>query len=159
MWLVSVKPSLSHWFFHIAAVLNMGRKHILVALLSLLYLSSCSCLPRSSLFDGDSLNTGESLTNGAWSFVMQEDCNLVLYNNTVNEWSSNTQGKGTSCRATMQVDGNFVVYSDTTPVWDTQTEDVGPPGGYSLNLYPDGYVLLQWRGYPFYTIEPRSYAK
>ncbi|CAA6656566.1 unnamed protein product [Spirodela intermedia] len=60
------------------------------------------------------------LETGRFTLVMQNDCNLVLYDGGA-VWSSRTFGKGTNCRAAMQTDGNFVIYTGGRPVWASNT--------------------------------------
>ncbi|KAL2157080.1 hypothetical protein VTH06DRAFT_7036 [Thermothelomyces fergusii] len=53
--------------------------------------------------------------------VMQEDGNLVLYDNDDNPvWATNTDGKGSTTILVVQDDGNVVLYQGT-PVWATNT--------------------------------------
>ncbi|XP_058106567.1 mannose-specific lectin-like [Magnolia sinica] len=93
------------------------------------------------LFSGESLNTGEFLENGPYRFIMQTDCNLVLYvNRTRALWSSRTNGRGTTCRATLQNNGNLVVLSGTDVVWTSNTA-VGS-NNYRLIVQGDGNVVI-----------------
>ncbi|XP_058106568.1 mannose-specific lectin-like [Magnolia sinica] len=93
------------------------------------------------LFHDESLNTGEFLENGPYRFIMQADCNLVLYvNGTRALWSSRTNGRGTSCRATLQNNGNLVVLSGTDVVWTSNTA-VGA-NNYRLIVQGDGNVVI-----------------
>ncbi|XP_058106570.1 mannose-specific lectin-like [Magnolia sinica] len=93
------------------------------------------------LFHDESLNTGEFLENGPYRFIMQADCNLVLYVNTTRAlWSSRTSGRGTSCRATLQNNGNLVVLSGTDIVWTSNTA-VGA-NNYRLIVQGDGNVVI-----------------
>ncbi|XP_058106569.1 mannose-specific lectin-like [Magnolia sinica] len=93
------------------------------------------------LFHDESLNTGEFLENGPYRFIMQADCNLVLYVNTTRAlWSSRTNGRGTSCRATLQNNGNLVVLSGTDVVWTSNTA-VGA-NNYRLIVQGDGNVVI-----------------
>ncbi|KAK9144316.1 hypothetical protein Sjap_004219 [Stephania japonica] len=83
------------------------------------------------LFDGKSLNTIEFLENESYRLEMQGDCNLVLYVNQNRAlWSWRTDGRGTSCRATLQNDGNLVVVSKTEVVWSS--DSVKGPNTYRL---------------------------
>lgn len=93
------------------------------------------------LFSGENLNAGEFLENGPYRFIMQTDCNLVLYmNQTRALWSSRTDGRGTSCRATLQNDGNLVVFSGTASVWNSGT--ARGSNNYRLIVQSDGNVVI-----------------
>ncbi|KAG9441963.1 hypothetical protein H6P81_017817 [Aristolochia fimbriata] len=93
------------------------------------------------MFSGESLNTNEFLENGQYRFIMQGDCNLVLYvNRTRALWSSRTDGKGTSCRATLQNDGNLVILSGSTVVWSSRS--ARGPNTYRLIVQGDGNVVI-----------------
>ncbi|QIV84315.1 LysM peptidoglycan-binding domain-containing protein [Mycolicibacterium frederiksbergense] len=72
---------------------------------------------------GGKLGPGESLTskNGAFSVVLQDDGNLVLYSGDTAVWSTETNGQNV-VRAEVQDDGNFVLYTPDKPVWHTDTK-------------------------------------
>ena len=73
------------------------------------------------------------------SLNMQNDGNLVVYNNSQAVWSTNTNGKK-AARATMQPDGNLVVYDFfNKPLWASQT--AGNPGA-ELYLQDDGNLTI-----------------
>lgn len=98
---------------------------------------------------------------------MEEDGNLVLYNNSTLIWAANTHGSGATF-AVMQLDVNFVLYTpDNTPKWSTQTDrdtkprqiikadgvlrsgeqlTCGPTGRYELKHQKDGNVVLYDNG-------------
>ncbi|KAH7295488.1 hypothetical protein KP509_27G051400 [Ceratopteris richardii] len=63
------------------------------------------------LVQGYHLNPGSALVNGGYTFIMQNDCNLVLYKTTQALWSSRTYNMGTACIFTLQFDGNGVLYT------------------------------------------------
>ncbi|XP_058104054.1 mannose-specific lectin-like [Magnolia sinica] len=93
------------------------------------------------LFSGESLNPGEFLENGPYRFIMQTDCNLVLYaNRTRALWSSRTNGRGTTCRATLQNNGNLVVLLGTDVVWTSNT--ARGSNNYRLIVQGDGNVVI-----------------
>ncbi|XP_058104055.1 mannose-specific lectin-like [Magnolia sinica] len=93
------------------------------------------------LFSGERLNPGEFLENGPYRFIMQTDCNLVLYvNRTRALWSSGTNGRGTTCRASLQNNGNLVVLSGTDVMWSSNTA-VGA-NSYRLIVQGDGNVVI-----------------
>jgi hypothetical protein len=83
--------------------------------------------------------------SGAAHFVMQGDCNLVLYHGDRAVWASNTDGKGNNCHADMQGDGNLVVYGGGHEViWASNTD--GNPGAY-LIAQNDGNVVIYRQGH------------
>ena len=133
---------------------RMAIKHILSALLVFFYLFSFHCFSKSVLNEGEFLFPGDSLENGNWSLVMQQDCNLVLYNNTVHSWSTKTQGLGFECYAFMQKDANFVVYNGRRPLWATNT--VRPRLYYFLTLNWNGEIWISDRYFIFYVIYPET---
>ncbi|KAG6495873.1 mannose-specific lectin-like [Zingiber officinale] len=105
------------------------------------------------LLGGDRLKTGESLTEGDFSFDMQFDCNLVLYDNGQPVWSPPSNGLGNSCFAYLQTNGNFVIYNGNGQVvWTSNT--AGEEGNYILVLQRDGNVVIYSR--PIFTIPPNS---
>jgi hypothetical protein len=71
-----------------------------------------------------SLGINESLQSpsGQFSLVLQEDGNLVLYDQANQPlWATETDGQAVA-RATMQGDGNLVLYSpEGAPVWASDT--------------------------------------
>jgi hypothetical protein len=88
----------------------------------------------------DTLNPGELLhkggsissNNGAITFVLQDDGNLVLYNQSGQPlWATGTNGKEVS-QAIMQLDGNFVLYGPTGALWASGTDH-----------YPGSHVIAQ----------------
>jgi hypothetical protein len=74
------------------------------------------------LSPAQSIQAGQSVSTGAYFFILQADGNLVLYKNggTV-VWATYTQNRGVT-QAVMQADGNFVIYAGATPVWATNTD-------------------------------------
>lgn len=93
--------------------------------------------------------------------IMQNDGNLVLYDNQLHSlWNSGTEGHP-GALLTVQDDGNTVVYLGSTPLWWTRTNSIGTSltapsnltpgqsltsnnGRYNLVLQPDGnFVLYQ----------------
>lgn len=76
------------------------------------------------LTPGQALQVNESIAspNGLFSLVLQEDGNLVLYDQDQQPvWASGTDGQQVST-ATMQEDGNFVLSSPAgDPVWASDT--------------------------------------
>ncbi|KAJ8618576.1 hypothetical protein MRB53_014762 [Persea americana] len=93
------------------------------------------------MFNGESLNTGDFLENGPYRFIMQSDCNLVLYvNRTRALWSSGTNERGTSCRATLQNNGNLIVLSGSDVVWTSNS--VRGSNNYRQIVQSDGNVVI-----------------
>ena len=77
--------------------------------------------------------------NHRHSLNMQNDGNLVVYNNGQAVWSTNTNGRG-GFQAIVQDDGNFVVYNAFhKPLWASQT--AGNPRA-ELYLQDDGNLTL-----------------
>ncbi|MFC4498076.1 MULTISPECIES: protein kinase domain-containing protein [Streptomyces] len=86
------------------------------------------------------LATGESVVAGDRSLIMQEDGNLVVYDQDHKaRWAAMTGGEGNSAR--FQADGNLVVYnSGGQPLWASQTN--GHPGAV-LVFQADGNVVIK----------------
>lgn len=100
----------------------------------------------SILSAGQGLNGDKNdfLSSLTVKFVMQSDCNLVLYQGNKALWSSKTNGKGAGCELIMQPDGNLVIYKNhngivANAVWNTHTN--GKPGAH-LVVQNDGNVVL-----------------
>jgi nucleoid-associated protein YgaU len=92
------------------------------------------------LTEGQQLVRGGSLVsnNGAFTFTLQDDGNLVLYARGEARWATATNGQDV-VRAQVQPDGNFVAYTADKPVWHTDTKgkkDV------RLVLQDDGNLVL-----------------
>ncbi|QJT05905.1 protein kinase [Streptomyces asoensis] len=86
------------------------------------------------------LATGESVGTGARSLIMQQDGNLVIYDQDHKaRWAAMTSGEGNTAR--FQADGNLVVYnSGGQPVWASRTN--GHPGAV-LVFQADGNVVIK----------------
>lgn len=99
-------------------------------------------LPPDSVLSGA---TDDMLTAPRVKFIMQHDCNLVVYHDDRPVWATNTNGKGDGCRAIMQRDGNLVVYrgGDNKVIWDSGTFRF--PGG-SVTAQTDGNVVIYQGG-------------
>lgn len=81
-----------------------------------------------SLSLGGTLRNSNSLDRGGRQLIMQNDGNLVYYNNAVNPrvicWASNTSGSNRNFTvAIFQTDGNFVVKNGNTVYWASGTTD------------------------------------
>jgi nucleoid-associated protein YgaU len=72
---------------------------------------------------GEKLDVGQSLTsaNGAYTAILQDDGNFVLYAGDQAIWSTDTNGQAV-VRAEVQEDGNFVLYTADKPVWHSDTK-------------------------------------
>lgn len=108
------------------------------------FLLACSSLNAGAY--SDRLNEGESLSkgqwirssNGAYTFIMQDDGNLVLYGRGRALWASNTAGRAVN-NVIMQGDGNLVIYGYPGPIWASNT--VNFPGS-NLVVQNDGNVVI-----------------
>ncbi|KAL0906214.1 hypothetical protein M5K25_024688 [Dendrobium thyrsiflorum] len=78
---------------------------------------------RSSLKSGQWLGSGKSLVNAGYSFTMNQDCSLVLYDsNKQIIWTTRTQGMDSGCNLKLQHDGNLVMYNTIgNMLWSSQT--------------------------------------
>ncbi|KAL4186103.1 hypothetical protein AMTRI_Chr09g32110 [Amborella trichopoda] len=113
----------------------------LTAILLILTLFSSEITAEDLLFNGESLNPNEFLENGPYRLIMQGDCNLVLYVNRSRAlWSSRTNGRGTSCKATLQNNGNLVVLSGSDVIWTSNS--ARGPNQYRLIVQGDGNVVI-----------------
>ena len=66
------------------------------------------------------------MTTGNCTATMQEDGNVVLYNNSKPIWASGTMNKGKSpYKLYMQGDGNLVAYGVSGAIWATGTNNQG----------------------------------
>lgn len=77
---------------------------------------------RNTLHPGEKLLPGQALTskNGRYTLVMQEDGNLVEYEDGRKVWASDTFWRGSTFEA--QSDGNFVIYGPGHVArWATET--------------------------------------
>ncbi|XP_020115016.1 mannose-specific lectin-like [Ananas comosus] len=95
------------------------------------------------IFSGESLTAGQFLERGPYTLVMQSDCNLVLYVNKSRAlWSSQTDRKGTACRAELQSSGNLVVFSGGggDVLWTSNS--ARGPNSYRLVVQGDGNVVI-----------------
>ncbi|WP_068497020.1 lectin [Paenibacillus kribbensis] len=91
-------------------------------------------LPGQMLLKGQSLQSA----NGAYTLILQEDGNLVLYSRGIALWSSKTNGRAVNY-AVMQTDGNFVIYGYPNPIWATDTNGWGNA---FLVVQDDGNVVI-----------------
>nr|5T1X_A Chain A, Lectin [Colocasia esculenta]5T1X_C Chain C, Lectin [Colocasia esculenta]5T1X_E Chain E, Lectin [Colocasia esculenta]5T1X_G Chain G, Lectin [Colocasia esculenta]5T20_A Chain A, Lectin [Colocasia esculenta]5T20_C Chain C, Lectin [Colocasia esculenta]5T20_E Chain E, Lectin [Colocasia esculenta]5T20_G Chain G, Lectin [Colocasia esculenta]5T20_I Chain I, Lectin [Colocasia esculenta]5T20_K Chain K, Lectin [Colocasia esculenta]5T20_M Chain M, Lectin [Colocasia esculenta]5T20_O Chain len=90
------------------------------------------------LLSGQTLNTDGHLKNGDFDLVMQNDCNLVLYNGN---WQSNTANNGRDCKLTLTDYGELVIKNgDGSTVWRSRAKSV--KGNYAAVLHPDGRLVV-----------------
>ena len=98
----------------------------------------------NNLLPGERLNPGNFLKQDRYMLIMQEDCNLVLYNLNKPEWETNTANRGSRCFVTLQSDGNFVIYDEyeerNEAIWASNTD--GQNGNYVIILQKDGNLVL-----------------
>lgn len=98
----------------------------------------------ASLKSGQVLGPKESLRYDGYSFVMQKDCNLVIYRVALKLaiWSTGTNGLGRNCYLKLQHDGNLIIYSrDSYAVWSSHTYH-NTPSNYTLVLEKEHNVII-----------------
>ncbi len=99
---------------------------------------------------GQKLLRGEALvsSNGKYSLNLQDDGNLVLYDDQQKAlWSSGTANIAIK-EGIMQTDGNFVLYRyDGVSAWNSKTDT--SPGGFII-IQDDGNLVI------YYDPNPRS---
>lgn len=114
-----------------------------------LFISPTQSLPTTNVLYSDIgdgiLNTGQNLIYRNFGLVMQEDCNLVIYNKGVPIWASGTWHKGSKCYLQLQSNGELVMYGY---VWGGQrviwrTGVTSTTGIYALVLKYDGTLSVQ----------------
>ncbi|KAF5201176.1 Mannose-specific lectin [Thalictrum thalictroides] len=103
---------------------------------------SICCNANYVLGTREKLNSGVFLQNNNYVLIMQEDCNLVIYDSGSPVWATNTGGLARNCYCIMQDDGNLVVYKpDNRPIWASNTG--GASGGhYVLVLQNDRNLVI-----------------
>ncbi|MQL86771.1 hypothetical protein Taro_019293 [Colocasia esculenta] len=111
---------------------------LLPAILGLLIPRSAVALGTNYLLSGQTLDTDGHLKNGDFDLVMQNDCNLVLYNGN---WQSNTANNGRDCKLTLTDYGELVIKNgDGSTVWRSRAKSV--KGNYAAVLHPDGRLVV-----------------
>ncbi|XP_020571174.1 mannose-specific lectin-like [Phalaenopsis equestris] len=111
------------------------------SILLLLFVSCSSTSLTNVLKSGEKLASGESLSTGSYKFVMQSDCNLVLYDNGEAIWASNTVEMGTQCRLQLQSNGELIIFAGLGKmIWRSETG--GGYGKYALVLHSNGNVVV-----------------
>ncbi|MCL7050564.1 hypothetical protein MKW94_023524 [Papaver nudicaule] len=93
-----------------------------------------------TMFSGEKLLTGQFLENPPYKLFMQNDCNLVLYNNGKALWASNTRGHGDACNILLQNNGNLVMFSGSDVIWSSSSTK--GPNSYRLVVQGDGNVVI-----------------
>ena len=113
---------------------------LLLSVAALLSLLTTPVSAADRLNAGQSLSGGQSLAQGGYLFTMQNDCNLVLYDNNRAVWASGTNGRASGCVLKMQSDGNLVIYSGSRVIWASNTNRQN--GNYYLILQRDRNVVI-----------------
>ncbi|XP_074586267.1 mannose-specific lectin 3-like [Curcuma longa] len=90
------------------------------------------------LLTGDVLPTDGQLSYGRSAFVMQGDCNLVLYN-FGRGFQSDTHGAGANCTLSLSNRGALIITSAGATVWSSPGSKKGK---YAAVLRPDGEVAV-----------------
>nr|QOI16602.1 mannose-specific lectin [Iris lactea] len=94
------------------------------------------------LLTGDVLGTDSQLSYLGASFVMQDDCNLVLYNKG-SGFQSNTHGNGVNCTLTLNDLGQLIIHDSVkNTVWTSIVSPNAKKGKYAAVLRPDGQVVV-----------------
>ncbi|KAL0922433.1 hypothetical protein M5K25_006420 [Dendrobium thyrsiflorum] len=122
---------------------SLSSPTILLLLLSAATLFSFLTTPAYAadrLNAGQSLRSKKSLARGPYLFIMQQDCNLVLYDNNRAVWATGTNGRANNCYLKMQTDGNLVIYSGSRAIWASNTNR--QIGNYYLILQRDRNVVI-----------------
>lgn len=110
-----------------------------VLLILALLVSSAVADDNNVLLTGDVLTTDSTLSTPDATFVIQNDCNLVLYNSG-SGFESDTSGFGPNCSLTLNNLGHLIINSAAgTPLWTTPNPN-GPAGKYAAVLGPDNQV-------------------
>ncbi|KAH7295494.1 hypothetical protein KP509_27G052000 [Ceratopteris richardii] len=94
------------------------------------------------LLQGYQLGAGAGLVNGPYTFIMQKDCNLVLYKNSRALWASQTYKKGTGCVFTLQYDGNGVLYTGAGVALFATNTNGRNDGAHYIIMQSDGNVVM-----------------
>ncbi|KAK1320132.1 hypothetical protein QJS10_CPA03g01743 [Acorus calamus] len=103
--------------------------------------------PNNILGTDGVLHSETSLTYADYQLIMQNDCNLVLYDKGVPVWHTNTAGIFKGCHLKMQSDGDLVVYrSDgNNRLWSSKTAQAGK-NRYTLVLQPNRNLVIYGPG-------------
>ncbi|KAI3922952.1 hypothetical protein MKW98_007083 [Papaver atlanticum] len=93
-----------------------------------------------TVFSGEKLMSGQFIENPPYKFIMQNDCNLVLYKSDKALWASNTRGHGDDCVVLLQKNGNLVMSSGSDVIWSSSSSR--GPNSYRLVVQTDGNVVI-----------------
>lgn len=95
------------------------------------------------LLQNQALFAGDYLVLSPYQFLMQRDCNLVLYNENNPLWASNSSTTiFESCYFLLQPDGNGVIYDSwQNAVFATDTWGRND-GSHTITLQSDGNVVM-----------------
>ncbi|KAH7657018.1 alpha-D-mannose-specific plant lectins domain-containing protein [Dioscorea alata] len=116
------------------ASLSLGLTLVLVVV-------PLSSMASNILYPGQTLQTGQSMTVGNYSFTMGTDCDAVLSENGNLIWESGTKYLDRYCYLSCSKTGNLVIYRPSgTTLW--QTNENGEEGDYILVLQPEGGKLV-----------------
>ncbi|KAK8925667.1 Mannose-specific lectin 2 [Platanthera zijinensis] len=113
---------------------------LISSFLLLFFLSSPSSANEGNiLVTGDVLASDSELSVDNAAFVMQSDCNLVLYKEG-RGFQSNTSGSSTKCSLTLSDYGQLIIRDyQGSFIWSSKTRK-HPQGQYAAVLQPDGEV-------------------
>lgn len=109
-------------------------------ILIILLLTIAPSYANNIMYGGDTLQAGQSLTQGNYQFIMQTDCNLVLYDTGSAVWSSGTDTRGTTCHVTLEMTGDLVINNVGSRIWSSDSG--GKSGNYILVLQRDRNVVI-----------------
>lgn len=112
---------------------------LLVASAALFLAALSSANEGNVLLTGDVLPTDGQLSYGRNAFVMQGDCNLVLYN-FGRGFQSDTHGAGAKCTLSLSNHGALTITSAGATVWSSPAGS--KKGKYAAVLRPDGEVAV-----------------
>nr|QNL35375.1 agglutinin [Pinellia ternata] len=111
---------------------------LLPAILGLIIPRPAAAVGTNYLLSGETLDTDGHLKNGDFDFIMQEDCNAVLYNGN---WQSNTANKGRDCKLTLTDRGELVINNgEGSAVWRSGSQSA--KGNYAAVLHPEGKLVI-----------------
>ncbi|MFQ6175243.1 hypothetical protein, partial [Streptococcus anginosus] len=111
---------------------------LLLAVFGLLIPHPAAAIGTNYLLSGQTLDTDGHLKNGDYDFIMQDDCNLVLYNGN---WQSNTANRGRDCKLTLTNFGELLIKkADGSTVWSSGSKS--SKGEYATVVHPEGKVVV-----------------
>lgn len=88
----------------------------------------------SVMWTNDVAPIGTTIANGAHELVLEESCNLVLYNGGAKAWETNTTDKFRSCYVNLEGTGEFMLkYMGGDVLWRT---------GKTTGRYGEEFVLI-----------------